>query len=304
MSQKIGGLGRGLGALLPQTAPVKTDVKPKRQEISDEKMSDLEIDIASKIRVLEISPDDIIENPHQPRTYFSDEELNDLKASIKEHGILQPLVVSERAGGRFELIAGERRLRASRAIGLEKVPVIVRSEITEQKKLELALIENIQRQQLNAVEEAKAYEALADLFSLTQAQVAERVGKSRSYVTNIMRLLDLNDEMLDALTRGKITKSHARALLSEGDAEKRKVLFDQMMQGGMTVREVEAKATGLERHVSKSSKKDPNIVALEHELRQELGTKVQINMRGVGGKMTITFYSKSDLKRIIEKLMD
>ncbi len=306
MSQKIGGLGRGLGALLPQNPPPVAAIKtPEPRKVQEERQVDeLEQDIVSRISVIEVSPESIVANPHQPRTHFSPSDLEDLIASIKEHGILQPLVVTKKGNDQYELIAGERRLRASRALGLKSIPVIVRSDINEQKKLELALIENIQRQDLNAVEEAKSYEALADLFSLTKAEVADRVGKSRSYVTNLMRLLELDEDMLKALIDQKITKSHARTLLSEGDSMKRKVLFDQMLSGGMTVREAEAKATGLIQTRKAQKEKDPNIAAIEQELRQNLGTKVQIQMRGQGGKMSITFYSKSDLKRIIEKLVD
>ena len=249
--------------------------------------------------IIEVDPERICQNPHQPRTRFASSDLEDLLASIKEHGILQPLVVTELSGGEYELIAGERRLRASKMLGLKTVPVIVRTA-TEQQKLELALIENIQRQNLDAVEEARAYQSLADLFSLTQEKIAKRVGKSRSYVANTLRLLELDDEMLKALSAGKISRSHARTLLAEPDRKKRNALFREMLAGKVTVRQAEARAGQGAR--AKKEGKDPNITALEAELRQALGTKVQIQMKGSSGKVIIHVYSKDDLKQIIKKL--
>ena len=186
MSQPQGGLGRGLGALIPQ-------------KIAPEPDSDAGKVIAAGVN--EISVDAIVANPHQPRKDFSASDLEDLLSSIKEHGILMPLVVTDKGEGEYELIAGERRLRASRMLGLEKVPVVVRTA-TEQQKLELAIIENIQRQNLNAVEEAQAYQAMVDQFSLKQEEVATRMGKSRSHIANTMRLLELDEGILNALSSG------------------------------------------------------------------------------------------------------
>lgn len=286
MNKPQGGLGRGLGSLLP----------PK---IAPEPGTDAAK--AVQAAMIEISPDKIVENPHQPRKHFAATDLEDLLASIKEHGILQPLVVTDKGDGTYELIAGERRLRASRMLGLEEIPVYVRSA-TEQQKLELALIENIQRSQLNAIEEAMAYEALADHFSLTQEEIAARVGKSRSHVANTMRLLDLNDDMRQALSDGKISRSHARTLLAEPDEEKRAELFAQMLSGDMTVREAEARAGASTKKPRGSAEKDPNLIALEGELRTALGTKVQIQMNNSAGKISIHFYSKEELKALIDRL--
>ena len=294
MNRPAGGLGRGLGALIPQQ-PIQTKSAEGKTET---------IDVASSLRILDVPPDAISENPHQPRKEFSSAELEDLLASIKEHGILQPMVVTEKTPGSYELIAGERRLRASRMLGLEKVPVVVRQQASDQEKLELALIENIQRQQLSAVEEARAYEGLADLFDLTQEQIAQRVGKSRSFVANTMRLLELDEDILRALSDGKITRSHARTLLSESDLEKRKALFEQMLTGKMTVRQAEAKAGNGKRKNQKSNSKDPNVIALEDELREALGTKVAIDMKNGSGKVTMHFFSKEELKALIKKLME
>lgn len=296
MGKPMGGLGRGLGALIPQQ-PVQIHV-PSAPEGKTET-----VDVASSLRLIDVSPDAIEANPHQPRKEFSSSELENLLASIKEHGILQPLVVTEKAPGSYELIAGERRLRASRMLGLEKVPVVIRSA-TDQEKLELALIENIQRQQLSAVEEARAYEGFADLFSLTQEQIAQRVGKSRSFVANTMRLLELDEEILSAISSGKISRSHARTLLSESDLEKRNDLFRQMLEGKMTVRQAEAKAGNSVKRRTEKGEKDPNIVALEDEIRDALGTKVGIDLKNGSGKITLHFYSKEELKVLIKKLTE
>ena len=239
----------------------------------------------------------IKENPYQPRTHFSTSELDDLTASIKEHGIMVPLVVT-RSGDGYELIAGERRLRAARNLGMKTVPAIVRSA-SEQQKLELALIENIQRQDLGALEEATAYKALLDEFNLTQAQVSARVGKSRSEVANTIRLLDLPEEVRSALREGKLTRSHARTLLAERDPIKRKALFEAMLCGGMTVREAEQRVS-----VSPYTRhpKDPNIGAHEKTLREALGTKVEIQERAGKGKIILYAYSKQELLDLIHRL--
>jgi len=287
MSRPKGGLGRGLGSLIPPTIAPAAGTEAAK---------------AAAIAVTELSPDVIVVNPHQPRTHFAEEHLDSLKSSIKEHGILQPLILTDNGDGTYELIAGERRLRSARALGLDQVPVVVRTA-TEQQKLELALIENIQRHDLNAVEEAKAYQSLADQFSLTQESVAERVGKSRPHVANTMRLLDLDEVILEALSMQNISRSHARTLLQESDLDARLALFEQMLKGDMTVREAEVRA-GAGKRSSVRAEKDPNIAAIEAELREVLGTKVSLKMRGTTGKMTIHFYSKDDLKGLIERLKD
>lgn len=280
-------LGKGLGSLIPQKHSLTEQVIPEARK-----------------EILEVDPSLIKENPRQPRHHFSPADLEDLIASIKEHGILQPLVVTK-SNGAYELIAGERRLRSARTLGLKTVPVIVR-EANEQQKLELALIENIQRQDLNPVEEAIAYKALVDEFNLRQDDVALRVGKSRSNVANILRLLDLPQDILDALKEGRITKSHARTLLSETDAKKQYELFEQMLNGGVTVRQVEAKVSGLtqKKKTTSSSSKDPNIVAHEKALREILGTKVDITESNGKGKIEITFYSRPELMELIDLLTE
>lgn len=279
-------LGRGLGSLIPHKQTLTEQVIPEaHQEVR-------EIDVTS-----------IRENPHQPRTFFSSSELEDLINSIQEHGILQPLIVTRR-GDQYELIAGERRLRAARTLGLKTVPVIVR-DATEQQKLELALIENIQRQDLNAVEEAVAYKALIDEFNLTQEQVAKRVGKSRSNVANILRLLELPEDILHALKEGKISKSHGRTLLAEADPKKQRALFERMLDGGVSVREAEARVGGGHvRAAHRQTKKDPNLLAHEKRLREVLGTRVDISESSGKGKITISFYSNEELLDLLDRLSD
>lgn len=282
MTQPQGGLGRGLGALLPQKIAPEPGTEAAR---------------VASVGVSHVPVDSIVANPHQPRKYFSPSDLEDLLASIKEHGVVMPLVVTDKGNGTYELIAGERRLRASRMVGLKEVPVVIRTA-TEQQKLEIAIIENIQRQNLNPVEEALAYQAMVDQFSLKQDDVASRVGKSRSHVANTMRLLELDEMILEAIAMGKISRSHARTLLSEPDETKRHALFNQMLEGKMTVREAEARAG-----TPKAKKEtDPNVSALEAQLREALGTKVQLQMQGNAGKMIVHFYSKEELKELIKKL--
>jgi ParB family transcriptional regulator, chromosome partitioning protein len=285
MTQKSA-LGRGLGSLIPHKQTITEQVIP-----------------SAHTEVLDISVDEIAENPHQPRQYFSPAELEDLIASIKEFGIIQPLVVT-RNNGEYELIAGERRLRASRTLGLSTVPVIVR-DVNEQEKLELALIENIQRQDLNAIEEALAYRALIDEFNLKQEEVASRVGKSRSNVANTLRLLDLDPEVLEALKVGKLSKTHARTLLAEPDLQKRHQLFLQILDGGVSVREVEARASNTgSRKKHGQDRKDPNILAHEKRLREILGTKVDIQEAAGKGKIMISFYSREELMDLLDQLID
>ncbi len=307
MSKPKGGLGRGLGSLIgPAATPVITASpvivpSPAPTPVASFAPEPVDTD-EGDLQIRHVSPNAIRENPHQPRTYFSEHELSDLKASILEHGILQPLVVTEAGKGKYELIAGERRLRASRALGLERIPVVVRPPADDQQKLELALIENIQRQDLNPVEEARAYRALIDQFDLRQEDIAGRVGKARSTVANSLRLLELDEDVLEALAGGRITAGHARTLLAEPVPSRRRELFQQMLTGKMTVREAEARA-GV-KHRKNGEGKDPNVAALEAELREKLGTKVVIEMQGGAGKVVVHFYSREDLKELVKRFTE
>ncbi len=280
-----GGLGRGLSSLIPpKIAP----------EPGTEAAEVIKHTVESEIPV-----DQIAENPHQPRVHFSPSDLEDLLQSIKEHGILQPLLVTRKDDGSYELIAGERRFRCAKMLGMKSVPAVVRTA-TEQQKLELALIENIQRSNLNAIEEARAFNSFVELFGLTQDEIGKRVGKSRSYVANTMRLMDLDHEIQQALMEKKITRSHARTLLSESDPKRRNELFKQMLGGKMSVREAEARAAT----PRKKADKDPNIAAIESELREALGTKVGLQVKGPASKLTIHFYSREELKDFIKRIVE
>lgn len=277
-------LGRGLGALIPQKQTLTEQVIPE-----------------AKQEILNVAINQIKTNPRQPRKHFSSSDLEDLINSIQEYGVLQPLIVTKTKDG-YELIAGERRLRASTTLGLKTVPVIVRNA-TDQEKLELALIENIQRADLNVIEEAIAYKALIDEFNLSQNDVAKRVGKSRPVVTNAIRLLDLPQNILDALMDGRIYKSHARALLAETDPTKQEQMFQKILKGEMTAVEAESKATGLMPKRQKKGK-DPNIIAHEKRLREILGTKVVINESAGKGSVTLYFYSREELMDLLDTITE
>lgn len=246
---------------------------------------------------LDVPIESIRPNPRQPREHFSYTAIEELIGSIREHGILQPLIVTSINDGNYELIAGERRLRAAKLAGLQKVPVIVRSA-SEQQKLELALIENIQRQDLSPIEEAKAYSQLASDYDLTQEEVAKKMGKSRGYVANLLRLLNLPDEVQAAVADGRITPSNARTLAGLGTPEEQKKWFAKMMKEGMTAREAERKITVKKR----SGLRDPQTASDEEELREALGTKVKIEKRAGKGMIAIGFYSEEEYRALVKRL--
>jgi len=295
-----GGLGRGLSSLIPSKPAEPTMARPAVS--AQPKPGEAIEQVPAGDRILHVSVNDIVPNPHQPRREFHAEELEELVSSIKEFGILQPLTVTEKANGMFELIAGERRLRSAKEAGLKKVPVIVRSA-TEQEKLELALIENIQRADLSPIEEANSYAKLIEEFGLTQEKVAERVGKSRSVVANTLRLLNLPAEMQMALADGRISMSGARVLCGMEDAKERKAMYERMLAGDFNVRQAEAASR--ERKgggKATSTVKDVNLMAVEEELRRALGTKVGVQKKGHNGKITIEFYSDEEFKGIVDRL--
>lgn len=254
---------------------------------------------AQKIWMIPLS--EIEPNAHQPRRRFNPEELTELSESIKEHGILQPLIISEKSGGGYELIAGERRLRAAKLAGLATVPCLVK-EMADQEKLEVALIENIQRADLDPVEEAFAYRRLVEEFGLTQQEVADKVGKSRPAVANSIRLLELPEEVQAALVAGKINTGQARALLGLEDKTKQLEILSSMLGEKITVRELE-RAVAVKRPAEKS-RRDPNLMYLENKLRAALGTKVSITQKGERGTIVVNYFSKEELKRLVEKIAE
>ena len=256
-----------------------------------------------------IEIDKIIPNPYQPRREFDQDRLQELSASIRQYGVLQPLVVSRQEtmhedGGikvEYELIAGERRLRASKLAGILQVPVVVRSGDDSRAKLELAIIENLQREDLNAVERAQSFQRLADEFKLTWAEVGRKMGKSREYVSNTVRILMLPQDILDALSKGKITEGHTRPLLMLIDrVGEQMTLFKEMMVRKMTVREAEqiARRIAFEKVRKKDLFMTPEVVEMEDRLAETLGTRVQIEPRERGGRISIDYFSHEELLAI------
>lgn len=290
------GLGRGLGALIPPKRENESVAPPSVEE--SRPVANFSVPGESNLDVREIPVEEIERNPHQPRHHFDHGQLEDLIASIQAHGILQPLVVTLRPSGGYELIAGERRWRAATIAGLKTVPAIVR-DATEQQKLELAIIENVQRQDLNPLEEAYAYTRLMEEFNLTQDEVGQKVGKSRPQVANTIRLLQLPEDIQAALVAGKISASNARTLLSVPTAEERTELFQAMLAGHFTVRQTEARVSGPRRR----SLQDPNLIATEERLRAQLNCRVHIKRDPKGeGEIRLKFFSDEELQALLDTL--
>ncbi len=254
----------------------------------------------------EISIDLIKPNPWQPRKAFGQESLQELADSIKEHGVLQPLIVIPVGDGTYQLIIGERRLRASKLAGLIKVPVIIRDAVEEQKKLELALIENIQRHNLDPIEEATAYQQLIDQYKMTQEEIARKMGKARTTITNTLRLLHLPLKIQRAVAEGVISEGHGRAILALPGMERQLAFLDSIVAENMTVRQAEEKSRELmDRPKAVRAPRmptDPQIAAIETELRGKLGTKVKVQKSGESGKITIEFYSQEELNNLLDKI--
>lgn len=302
MSQQFG-LGRGLSSLIPNKQPQdsQNSQAQSRDDFSAHTISAGDESIRGDNFVIEVDVNQIVANPHQPRHQFDSEKLENLAQSIKMHGIIQPLIVSKN-GNKYELIAGERRFQASQRIGLKKVPVIIR-EASELQKLELAIIENIQRHDLNAIEEGKAYQKLSDEFQMNQEEVAVKMGKSRSLVANKIRLLSLPVEIQRGLIEGKITEGHAKAILSLDNPEKQRALYELILKSNLTVRQVEEKTREVSvKSYNRSKSVDPETKKLEEELVGMLGTKVRVNKSGDGGKIVIEYYSQEDLDSLLEKM--
>ncbi|HEX2980362.1 MAG TPA: ParB/RepB/Spo0J family partition protein [Anaerolineaceae bacterium] len=282
MSRRTG-LGRGLDALIPREETIPSD------------------------GVMRLSTGAIVTNPRQPRTQFNPERLAELADSIREHGILQPLVVRPGDGeGQYYLIAGERRLKAATLAGLETVPVIVRSA-AELEQLELALIENVQREDLSALETAEAYRQLIQDFNLSQEEVAHRVGKSRVSVTNTLRLLNLPESVRKALSDGRISEGHARALLGLNTAAAQQAALDTVLRLELNVRQTEElvrKLSGERPEKTPRPAPPPEIQALEEQLRTRLGTRVTLHHSDRGGTLTIHYYSDEELDTLIAQLLE
>lgn len=246
--------------------------------------------------------DQIRPNRYQPRQKLDEATLEELKASIKHRGIIQPIIVRPIAHGIYELVAGERRWRAAQAIGIQDVPAIIKA-ISDQETLELSLIENLQRDELNPLEEARAFAKLIDEFGYTQEQLAEAIGRDRASIANTMRLLKLPEEIQNALSNGKISEGHAKALLSIEPSAKQLELFRQVVAQGFSVRQLEEL---IRRWQPKARRRprvlDPQLQTIENELRRLLGTKVRLMSRTRGGRIIIEYFSSEDLTRIMQAL--
>ncbi|MFH1667812.1 MAG: ParB/RepB/Spo0J family partition protein [Candidatus Komeilibacteria bacterium] len=287
-------LGRGLNSLIPQSAKPA----PPATEISEQQDST----IAKDININELAyvvVDKIVKNPYQPRMEFNHEELEQLAESIKRYGILEPLVVT-RDGEFLQLIAGERRLQAAILAGLERVPVIIR-EANKLEMLEISLIENIQRSDLNPLEEALAYQRLIEEFKLTQEEVATKVNKNRSTIANSIRMLHLPPKIQEAIKLGTINRSQAKLILSVADDKQQLALFNKIIKNSLTVRQTSRQARNLQ--VTASGDSNLELAADEESLRNYLETKVAIEDHDEQGQIVIKYYSLAELKRLINKII-
>ncbi len=315
-------LGRGLDALMggSQEAELRDAIQQQaavnqidsfQPELSPVKKLPAGISV-DEDGTLWVNPSLLKPNPHQPRVFFDEDKLAELTESVKQEGVLSPIIIEDAGDGTFYIIAGERRTRAARAAGLEKVPVQLR-KYSDARKLEVALIENIQRTDLNPVEEAQAYYQIMELENITQEEVAKRVGKNRSTVANSIRLLKLPDDMQHALAAGTLSSGHARALLSILNPADQRVLFGKIVGQGMSVRQAEQQATemnGVSRLLNKAGKapsvekRDPDYVNIEQKFIDALGTKVQLKGDFSKGTVTIQYFTKDDLDRIYNRIVE
>ena len=253
---------------------------------------------------LMLDPRELKPNPYQPRRHFDEASLEELSNSIKVHGLIQPVVVQKDSDGSYFIIAGERRTRASIMAGLEKIPVVI-SDVKEENKLEVALIENIQREDLNPIEEALAYQAIIEMGNLTQEELSFRVGKKRSTITNAIRLLQLSSEMQVALKEGKISTGHAKALLSVEEEFKRIELFKEIIEKHLSVRQAESKASSKNKKTNRtiSKEKDNDIKNIEQQFIERLGTKVVIKGGLEAGIIEISYFTRENLDHLYEMIM-
>ncbi|GAB5408358.1 MAG: ParB/RepB/Spo0J family partition protein [Balneolaceae bacterium] len=301
-SKKV--LGRGLGAFFPEyesdsKASKEVDMATKKEGVAKNIITPEE-----KVNiVLNVPVDHIRANPNQPRKDFDEERLEELADSLKKHGLIQPITVRYIGEKRFELISGERRLRASKLAGIDEIPAYIR-EADDEQSMAFALIENIQREELNPLEIAMGYKRLLEEFDYTQAEVANRVGKNRSTVTNMLRLLNLPDFIQTALISNLISTGHARALITIEDQSTQKKLLNKIIKLGWSVREIEDAVRSLDntsskKKISKTESKNPFYDEISTRLRRTFSTKVAIKQKAKGGEIKIEYYSEEDLERIL-----
>ncbi len=309
---KSTGLGRGLDALMSEAQVGGiTSISSPAHATEQPKTSLPKGLTPDENGTLWVNPNLLKPNPHQPRRYFDEEKLNELTESVRREGVVQAPVIEDAGDGSFYIIAGERRVRAAKAAGLEKIPVQLR-KYSDSRKLEVALIENIQRTDLNPIEEALAYGELMEMEGITQEDLAARVGKSRSAVANSLRLLKLSQEIQNAIADGSVSPGHARALLSVINPADQTVLFNRIIKQGLSVREAEKQAqelnngsrAGKDKKIEAPSivpdKRDPDYVAIENKFRDAFGTKVQMKGDYDKGTITVHYFTKDDLDRIYQ----
>ena len=297
-------LGKGLESLIPNKNNNEEN-RPKYQELIADKRG---VEAVFQIEVDKIKP-----NPHQPRKFFDETSLQELASSIREMGIIQPLIISKietvTSNGTdvtYQLVAGERRLKAAKLIGLERVPAIVRVISQEKEKLEMAIVENMQRADLNPIESARSCAKLAEEFGLTQREIAARLGKSRETISNLMRLLNLPTQMQEAIANNKLSESQGRLLLTLNDQIQQQKLFDEIVNNNVSVRDLRSKISRLNNPSSNIaattvSSVDPQLSFWADKLQERLGTKITFQKNGSNGKLIINFYSDEELRAIIEK---
>ena len=285
-------LGRGLGALFADQESIeRVESKDKIEE---------NIEPGNKVEYIDIN--DIKPNKSQPRKTFNEEKIKELADSILEHGIIQPLVVRAASVG-YELVAGERRWRAAREAGLKEVPCLIR-EFSDEENMLIAIIENMQREDLNPIEEAEGLNKMIKTYGLTQEQVSKSVSKSRPYIANALRLLNLPEDIRDFVAKGDITAGHARAILAAGSEKKQRDLCREIIAKGLSVREAERLAVGekTSRAIPRKKVKDKDIASVENELRDLYGTKISITPKVKGGVIELSYYSTDELNRLIDML--
>ena len=299
------GLGRGLGALLGGKTPAESHPAPDTSSPETTQAT-----LAGSASTLEVEITKIRPCPSQPRKEFDRQPLEELAESIKINGIIQPLVARQTDNGQLELIAGERRWRAAQIAGLDTVPVIIR-KANDAQVLELALVENLQREDLNPIEEAQGYALLIDAFNLTQEETAQRVGKSRAAIANALRLLNLPEKTLDHLKAGRLTVGHAKVILGVENASHQDLISEKVLKGSLSVRQTEELIADLLDTSSTSGKmktgatpnREVHVTSLENRLKEKLGTKVSLTYRDGKGALTIKYFSDEDLERIL-KILD
>lgn len=307
MAAKKGGLGRGLDALFADAVPVyeNDDAANDTFKDTDKKARTKKENDAEKNKdgVRYIKLHDIMPNLNQPRKTFKEDKIEELATSIKEHGIIQPIVVRKRENG-YEIVAGERRWRAARKAELTQVPCLVR-ELSDEQNMLFAIIENMQREDLNPIEEAEGLQRMMQTFGMTQEQVSKSVGKSRPYIANALRLLKLPQEIIEQIAEGNLSAAHGRTLAGIEDDDAKEKLCAKILQEGLSVRETEQLVGSLTKPQKKKAvkkMKNPNEARVEEELKEILGTRVHIQQNGKKGKIEIEFFGKEELERLIELL--